>query len=335
MARVGGTKDWVERAGVMGIWEVLKHFSWFKDRFEETLEEIERFEPEVLVLVDYPGFNLRLAEAVKSRSPEIRVLQYVCPQVWAWKQSRIPKMARYLDQVVCLFPFEVEVLAKGGCPGVYLGHPIVDELAEEVVTCKRDARLVGLFPGSRHREVERLFPILIEAARLLRKSNPELRFEVPAISETLAQEMQAMLSPEDRVTIETGTSHQLMQRAGCAVMASGTATLEAAWFGLPYCIVYAMAPLTWSFAKMVVKVDYVGIVNILAGEEVVSEFLQDDLNPEVVAEWVRARLADPESTQALIEKELAVAARLGEGGVHQRVAGEVARLLNDGREDRV
>lgn len=327
MARVGGTTDWVEQAGVMGIWEVVRHYSWFKDRFEETLEEIERFQPDVIVLIDYPGFNLRLAEAVKNRSPKVRILQYVCPQVWAWKQSRIPKMARSLDQVVCLFPFEVDVLARGGCPGVYFGHPIVEELAEKRLDCERDKKLIGLFPGSRHREVERLFPVMIEASRQLRRGDPDLCFEVPAISEKLASEMRAMVQPEDRILIEVGTSHSLMQRAAIAVMASGTATLEAAWFGLPYCVVYAMAPLTWRFAEMVVKVDYAGIVNILAGEEVVPEFLQDDLNAGVVAQWVAARLADPDSTRALVEKELAVAARLGEGAVHQQVAAEVVRLV--------
>lgn len=332
MSQAGGTKDWVEKAGVMGIWEVLKHYSWFKDRFEETLEEIERFQPDVLVLIDYPGFNLRLAEAVKNRFPNIRILQYVCPQVWAWKQGRIPKMAQWLDQVVCLFPFEVEVLQKGGCPGVYFGHPIVEELSEKRLQCERDPQLIGLFPGSRHREVERLFPVMVKAARLLRQENGNLRFEVPAISEVLAQKMEGMIRGDDQITIRVGTSHSLMQRAHCAVMASGTATLEAAWFGLPYCLVYAMAPLTWRFAELVVKVEFAGIVNILAGEEVVPEFLQDELNPEVIAEWVQARLADSESTAALAKKELAVAARLGEGGVHQQVADEVLRLFGEKKE---
>ena len=230
MSEAGGTRDWVEKAGVMGIWDVLKQYSWFKARFQETLAEIEKTQPAVLVLIDYPGFNLRLAKAVRERCPNVKILQYVCPQVWAWKRGRIPKMAKWLDQVVCLFPFEVEVLAEGDCPGVYLGHPIVDELREKKEELVREEGLIGLFPGSRRREVDRLFPILVETSRLLRKERPELKFEVPAISEKLADSMRAMMSEDDEILIKVGSSQNLMQRATCAVMASGTATLEAAWF---------------------------------------------------------------------------------------------------------
>lgn len=329
MAQAGGTKDWVEKAGVMGIWDVLKQYSWFKERFEETLAEIGEWQPEVLVLIDYPGFNLRLAKAVSARFPKLKILQYVCPQVWAWKQGRIPKMAQWLDQVVCLFPFEVEVLAKGGCPGVYLGHPIVEELREKVEAVARDPLLIGLFPGSRSREVDRLFPVMIAAARSLRARSPALRFEVPAISEKLAATMLEMITAEDGIEIRVGSSQSLMQRATCAVMASGTATLEAAWFGLPYCLVYKMAPLTWGVAKMVVKVEHAGIVNILAGREVVPEYLQGACTPETVVSWVETTLRDREAAAALAEQLLEVASKLGEGGVHEKVAAEVVKLLEE------
>lgn len=327
MAQVGETRNWVEKAGVMGVWDVLKQYSWFKKRFHETLAEIEEKKPEILILIDYPGFNLRLAKAVRARFPEVKILQYVCPQVWAWKQSRIPKMAKWLDQVVCLFPFEVEVLAKGGCPGVYLGHPIVDELREKKEEVEREKDLVGLFPGSRRREVDRLFPVLVEASRLLAQRRPELKFEVPAISEKLADSMRAMLSEGDEIEIRVGSSQNLMQRATCAVMASGTATLEAAWFGLPYCLIYKVAPLTWQIAKMVVKVDHIGIVNILAKKELVPEFLQSDLNAERLADWVEESLRNEQKRGELSRDLLDVAAELGDGGVHERVAGEVKNLL--------
>ena len=328
MAEAGGTRDWVEKAGVMGVVEVLKHYSWFKERFHETLAEIAELKPEVLVLIDYPGFNLRLAKAVRARFPEVKILQYVCPQVWAWKQSRIPKMAKWLDQVVCLFPFEVDVLAKGGCPGVYLGHPIVDELREKKDDdLVREENLVGLFPGSREREVDRLFPPMLEASRLLKETRPDLKFEVPAISQKLAELMRTMVSEEDDVVIRVGSSQNLMQRATCAVMTSGTATLEAAWFGLPYCLVYKLAPLTWQVAKLVVKVKYAGIVNILADREVVREFLQNDVEPARLAEWVGGQMDREEARESLRQELLAVATELGDGGVHERVAVAVEELL--------
>ena len=327
MSEAGGTRDWVEKAGVMGIWDVLKQYSWFKARFQETLAEIEKTQPAVLVLIDYPGFNLRLAKAVRERCPNVKILQYVCPQVWAWKRGRIPKMAKWLDQVVCLFPFEVEVLAEGDCPGVYLGHPIVDELREKKEELVREEGLIGLFPGSRRREVDRLFPILVETSRLLRKERPELKFEVPAISEKLADSMRAMMSEDDEILIKVGSSQNLMQRATCAVMASGTATLEAAWFGLPYCVIYKVAPLTWQVAQMVVKVEHIGIANILAGKQLVPEFLQHDLNPTRLAEWVGSQLDNESVREELSQKLLAVASELGDGGVHERVAAAVEELL--------
>lgn len=327
MARVGGTRDWVEKAGVMGVVEVLKHYRWFRARFYETLAEIEKKKPEVLILVDYPGFNLRLAKAVRVRCPETKILQYVCPQVWAWKQNRIPKMAKWLDQVVCLFPFEVDVLAKGGCPGVYLGHPIVDELREKKIAVERESQLVGLFPGSRRREVERLFPIMVETARLLRKEQPELQFEVPAISEPLAELMRNLITEKDGILIQVGSSQSLMQRATCAIMASGTATLEAAWFGLPYCLVYKLAPITWRIAQVVVKIERIGIVNILADREVFPEFLQYDLKPELLAKWITEHLENETKREQLSQELLTITAGLGDGGVHERVAAEVEKLL--------
>ncbi len=331
MAVVGGCGDWVERAGVMGVWDVLKQYSYFRRCFYETLAEIEKFQPQVLLLIDYPGFNLRLAKVVRERFPEIRIVQYVCPQVWAWKQSRIPKMARWLDQVICLFPFEVPILEKRDCPAVYCGHPLVDELEEKRETLTREEGLVGLFPGSRPREVERLFPVMLEAARKLRKKQgKDITFAVPAISDKLAMVMKEQLQEgeEEWLRIEVGTSHRLMQQATCGVMASGTATLEAACFGLPYCLVYRVAPLTWEIAKKVVKVSHIGIVNILAEREVVTEFLQGDLNSEALFTWLEEFLENRDKRDALSESVLSIASQLGEGGAHVRVAQEVQRQFN-------
>ena len=154
------------------------------------------------------------------------------------------------------------------------------------------------------------------------------------MSEKLALHMREMASGEEGIIITVGSSQSLMQRAECAVMASGTATLEAAWFGLPYCLVYKMAPLTWRVAQAVVKVDYAGIVNILAGEEIVKELLQDECSPKTVTQWVEGALSDSTATSALSEKLLAIAAKLGEGGVHERVAGEVMKLLEEEKTKR-
>jgi lipid-A-disaccharide synthase len=326
-----GLRDWVEDAAVMGVWEVLKRYGWFKQRFAEMLDEVRVFLPDVLVLIDYPGFNLRFAEAVRRESPETRLVYYVSPQVWAWHKGRIPKMARLLDEMLCLFPFEQPIFEEAGLKTTFVGHPLVDELEEnKLMESQRELSLVGLFPGSREREIARLFPMMIETARQLRAWRGDLRFEVPAASAKLAGQIRGMLAEagaDGWITVHTGGSHALMQRAGSAVIASGTATLEAAYYGLPYCLVYRVAPLTYMAAKILVKIKHIGIVNILAGEEVVKEFVQADAEPLAVSRELRELIESPERRAALQTRLAETSAKLGGTGVHARVAAAVAGWL--------
>ena len=176
------------------------------------------------------------------------------------------------------------VVRWAGLRTVFTGHPLVDELAEKKEDVERSENLVGLFPGSREREVVRLFPVMVETARRIHSHYPEVQFEASAASAKLAGKMQEIITraklPESMlIQLETGNSHSLMQRATCGVVASGTATLEAAAFGLPYCLVYKVAWPTYVLGKMLVKVEHIGLVNILAGERVVEELIQADADP--------------------------------------------------------
>lgn len=337
MAAVAGAGlvDWVEDAAVMGVWEVLKRYGWFKERFSRMLGELREFRPDVLLLIDYPGFNLRFAEAVRRESPETRIVYYVSPQVWAWNKGRIPKMVRLLDEMLCLFPFEQPIFENAGLKTTFVGHPIVDELeVKRIAGVVRDESLVGLFPGSREREIARLFPLMIESALRLRSWRADLRFEVPAASSKLAAQIRGQITAAgagEWIVVKTGESHSLMQRAGCAVIASGTATLEAAYFGLPYCLVYRVAPLTYIMAKLLVKIRYIGIVNILAGEEVVKEFVQGRAEASAVANELRGFIESPAKRSALQARLAETAARLGGLGAHERAAAAVARWLMEAR----
>ncbi len=328
-----GLRDWVEDAAVMGVWEVLKRYGWFKQRFAEMLEELRVFRPDVLLLVDYPGFNLRFAEAVKRESPETRLVYYISPQVWAWHKGRIPKMARLLDEMLCLFPFEQPLFQSAGLKTTFVGHPLVDELEEKRLPgARRDELLVGLFPGSREREVARLFPMMVETAKRLKAWRGDLKFEVPAATVKLAAQIRELLVAADAsawITVTTGESHALMQRACCAVIASGTATLEAACYGLPYCLVYRVAPLTYAAAKALVKIKHIGIVNILAGREVIEEFIQADAEPAAVSRSLKGFLESPEKRDALREQLAETASKLGGSGAHERAATAVADWLID------
>jgi len=334
MAAVGGKGvcDWVEDAAVMGVWEVLKRYGWFKQRFGEMLEELKAYQPDVLLLIDYPGFNLRFAEAVRRESPQTKIVYYVSPQVWAWNKGRIPKMVRLLDQMICLFPFEVPIFANAGLRSVFAGHPLVDELQEKRLHgAVRSEKLVGLFPGSREREVTRLLPMMIGTAKLLREWRNDLLFEIPAASEKLALQIRVMLiaaGAEEWIRVDTGSSQSLMQRACCGVIASGTATLEAAFYGLPYCLVYRVAPLTYLMAKLLVKIKFIGIVNILAGEEVVREFIQGAAVPEKVSVPLRDFLESPQAREAFQVRLAAVTSRLGDSGAHERIAAVVAEWFD-------
>lgn len=326
----GGIRDWVEDAAVMGLWEVLKRYGWFKERMAETIEEIKRLQPKVLVLIDYPGFNLRLADAIRTACPQTKIIDYISPQVWAWNKGRIPKMARILDEMLCLFPFEKPIFEQAGLKTTFVGHPLVDELEEERIHVPREENLVGLFPGSREREVARLFPMMLETAKRLGTDRPQLCFEAPGASPKLAATMQVMVAQagmQDRILVTQGGSHALMQRATCAVIASGTATLEAAYFGLPYCLVYKIAWPTYVMARLLVKLKFIGLVNILADEKVVEEYIQDQAEPASVSHALAWFLDHPLEREKTTERMLATAAKLGGQGAHRRAAERVAAYV--------
>jgi lipid-A-disaccharide synthase len=313
-----GLRDWVEDAAVMGIWEVLKRYGWFKERFAEMLAELKTFQPDVLLLIDYPGFNLRFADAVKRECPKTRIIYYISPKVWAWNKRRIPVMAKLLDEVLCLFPFEPPIFHQAGLKAAFVGNPLVDEL------------LVGLFPGSREREIARLFPMMIKTAQRLKSWRSDLKFEVPAASAKLATQIHALLleaGVEGLIEVTSGGSHSLMQRACCAVIASGTATLEATYYGLPYCLVYRLAPLSYMAARIVVKIEYVGLANILAGEGVVDELIQHKAEPVAVSAVLQEFLASPDKRAALRQRFAEISSKLGGRGAHERAAQAVASWL--------
>jgi len=327
-------RDWIERAAVMGVVEVLKHYPWFKKQFKSMLAEIQEIKPDALILIDYPGFNLRMAKAVKALLPDTKIIYYISPQVWAWNKGRIPKMAAILDKMLCVLPFEKPLYEDSGLSTSFVGHPIVDELVENKIDVERDENLIGLFPGSREREVAKLFPVMVEAARRMHNDNENLRFQAPAANQKLAEQMKKIIAKNklrgDYITVISrvnGGSHRLMQSAHCGVIASGTATLEAAWYGLPYCLVYKIALPTYLLGKMLVKIEHIGLVNILAGKKVVDEFIQGEADPIHIKEALEKFISDSEYT-ALVKSEMAKAVSLlGEPGCHVRAAKEVVAML--------
>jgi len=321
-ALAGAVHDWIGRAAVLGIIDVVKNYGYFRRQFAIALDEIAREKPDAVVLIDYPGFNLRLAAALRKAGSKAKVIDYISPQVWAWNSGRIPKMARILDLMICIFPFEKPLYEKSGLKTVFVGHPMLDSLARERIEGAREENLLALLPGSREREVKKIYPVMLEAAALLRRSRPGLRVEASAASPEMVGLMEEIGRGHPGVRCEIGvrTAHELMQRATAGMVASGTATLEAAYFGLPFALLYKAAWLTFVIGRRLVRVKWLGMPNILAGREVAREFLQEDAHPEPIAAEVGRLLDDPAAREAFRESMRPVIASLGEPGASDRAA---------------
>ncbi|MDZ4287692.1 MAG: lipid-A-disaccharide synthase [Prosthecobacter sp.] len=327
-----GIDDWVETAGVVGLWEVLKMYGYFKRRFNGVVSHVLSTRPDAVILVDYPGFNLRIAKALRRGGYRGKLIYYISPQVWAWKKGRVKVMAKVLDLMICIFPFEKEFYEKSGLRTEFAGHPMVDRVVSLRRNWEREPGLVGWFPGSRLNEVKRLFPVMLEAALAIRMQFPQVRFAVSAANESLAGQMRLMADragmPEAKMWIEVGTVYDLMQRAEVGAVASGTATLEAACFGLPYALVYKVNQVTYAVAKAVVRIKLIGMINVLAQEEVVHELVQAGLTSDTLAAEMVDLLAN-ERRRAVLQQELAaVVATLGQGGAYRRAAAVVQGCLN-------
>jgi lipid-A-disaccharide synthase len=318
-----GINNWIDAAAVVGLWEVVRRYSYFRKQFHETLREIEAARPDAIVFIDYPGFNLRLARTLRARAPGTKIIYYISPQVWAWNRGRITLMARYLDLMLCIFPFEAGLYNASGLRTIFVGHPMIENLAQRRTGEPRDPNLVGLFPGSRSREVNKIFPVMLKAAAGILKQRPESRFEVAAASEPLARairQMSGSASLGERLRIVTADSSGTMQRASAGMVASGTATLESAYFRMPFVLVYKVSWPTYLAARLVIRTRFLGMPNVLADREIVPEFLQHEARPKAIAASTLKLLNDPATRQQMVKEFDAVIEELGESGASEKAA---------------
>ena len=332
MQQVAGAqfKNWIGEAAVLGLWEVLRKYGYFREQFRQTLSEIQESKPDAVVLIDYPGFNLRLARALRRQSHSEKTIYYISPQVWAWNRRRIKKMARFIDLVLCIFPFETDLYAASGLRAVFVGHPMIERLETQKIDNRRDSNLIGLFPGSRSREVRKIFPVMIEAVRRLLQLNPTLRFQVAAASEELACEMGEQLADRQAIEITVGQTATIMQRAFVGMVASGSATLEAAYYGMPFVLIYKVAWPTYVAARLVVNVDFLGMPNLLAAKEVAPEFIQHEAKPDAIAKAVRLLMEESPARDRMISDFDAIISKLGGTGASERSAQAILEELQTG-----
>jgi lipid-A-disaccharide synthase len=318
-------QDWIHEAAVVGLWDVLMKYPYFKKKFDELTAEIFKINPGIVIFVDYPGFNLRLASNLRKKGFKGKLIYYISPQVWAWNRGRIPKMAKILDLMLCLFPFEKTLYDASGLETVVVGHPMLDELAKKKWDQPRDPTLIALLPGSRLREVKRIFPPMLEAAQILSDQNPKLHFAAGAANERLASLMRELadkagFSATKEISIEVHRSSELMQRASVGMVASGTATMEATYFRFPFVLVYAVSWLTYIPGRLLIKVDYLGMPNLLGGKPIVPEYIQQDATGPKIAEGVWRLISDSTKQKEMIAEMNAVIESLGSAGAAKRAA---------------
>jgi lipid-A-disaccharide synthase len=240
-------------------------------------------------------------------------------------------MARWLDLMLCIFPFEAELYNASGLRTIFVGHPMIERLRTQKIEAPRDPNLIALLPGSRPREIRKIFPVVLETVSELVRTKPGLRFDVVASSAELAQEMQRMLDSWEKngqqIGIKTGSAAQIMQRAFAGIIASGTATQEAAYYRLPFVLVYKISWLTYLAAQAVVKVDYLGMPNVMANKEIVPEFIQHEANPRRIANALLQLIDEPAARNAMILAFDEIIASLGKEGASERAARAIAEEL--------
>jgi len=324
-------RNWIDAAAIVGLWEVVKHYGYFRKQFAEALEEIATTKPDAVVLIDYPGFNLRIARTLHRRTPDPKIIYYISPQVWAWNRGRIAHMARYLDLMLCIFPFEAELYNASGLRTIFVGHPMIENLAKRRTGEMRDPDLIGLFPGSRSREVKNILPVLLETVREIVARRPATRFEIAAASNARAREIENLLrgfALRDRVRVVTADSSGTMQRAFTGIVASGTATLESAFFRMPFVVVYKVSWPTYLAGRLMIRTRFVGMPNVLADREIVPEFLQHEARPKAIAESVLELMKDSPRRAQMIADFDTIIARLGETGASEKAARAILSELN-------
>ena len=380
---------------IMGFTEVVKHFLPIRRLFLDTVKHLRESMPDAVILIDYPGFNIRLAKEVHQLG--IPVIYYVSPQVWAWKKKRLHTLAKYVSLMLVIFPFEESLYTNVGLKCVFVGHPLLDYIPAGDI---RSANLpigsfsIGLLPGSRAQEIERLLPPMLKIAHGIQTQHPQAQFVVPCVNEARATQIKAIIEGEGACPIlspplkgdlggcflETTTSthaedqppclhplsagegsrsengssssaaqsasstesavsspltieitlnntYDLLRDARFCLVASGTATLETALHGVPFVILYKVSPVTYQLARLVVDIEFIGIVNILAGRGVVPEYIQHAADPGAILPQALDLIADTPARAQMIADLAAIRGLLGSGGASDRAAATILEFL--------
>jgi lipid-A-disaccharide synthase len=321
---------------VVGFIEILKNYSRFKKIFDATLAEVDARKPAAAILVDYPGFNLRLARELKKRG--IKVIYFISPQVWAWGRERLRFIRQNVDLMLVLFRFE-EILYKDGRFNVkFVGHPLLDIVRPtltrdqmlEKIGFKKEFKTIALLPGSREREIKNLLPAMLEAGQKIYRRDPKTQFIVcraGGMPRQIFKDIIEKIKIDFPYTVVDDDTYNGVNAADIAVVCSGTATLETAILNRPMVIVYKVSFLTWLLAKLCIKIPFIGLVNVVAGQKIVPELLQFDATPGKIAATAMNLLEDKKRLETIHAELYALKNTLGIPGALGRAAEEITKFL--------
>jgi len=315
----------IRETSFMGFVEVVRHLPFIYKLWKKTLRHIDQSKPDLVVLIDYPGFNLRLAKAVTKRN--IPVIYYISPQVWAWHQSRVKKIKKYTRIVLCILPFEEDWLKNHGVNAHFVGHPLIDQVAKiqtinpvsESIKPVNATPYIGLFPGSRRQEIQRHLPVMLETVHRLKENYPALHVAVsiaPDIDITAYKKQQN----SEWIHWLKNRNHRIMQSANLLIMSSGTATLEASLFLTPLIVIYRLSPISYLMGKMLVKVPFISLANLIANRKGITELIQHEANPDNIVHEANILLSDSEYRAQMIQFLKEVNQQLGKPGTSNRTA---------------
>lgn len=317
----------INNLGFIGVGEILRKIPFFFRLRTQLLQVMQEEKPDVLVCIDYPGFNMRLIE--KARAAGIRVVYYILPTIWAWHKSRGKVIAEHTDLAISLFPFEAKLYEELGARVAYAGHPLLDVVHPELTKDEAlqafglDAakQTILLMPGSRLQEVRGLLPVMLAAVKEIMAQRDGVQFLIPRAS-TIDESVLQELIPADleNVHVASGHVYDMMNISTAAVAASGTATLETALMGLPTLLIYRVSSLTYWLSKILVHIQSIGLPNIIMGHRIMPELWQDEVTPEAIAADMVTLLTDKQAWQERHEAMLSVRKEMGEPGAVRRTA---------------
>lgn len=325
----------ISNLALVGLTEVIKNIFTVKSAYSKILSKIDSEKPDLAILVDYPGFNLRLAKELHKRS--IPVAYYISPQVWAWGRDRIKIIKKCVKRVLVFFKFEEELYKTYDVDAEFVGHPLLDVVkitSTKNETCSKygidkDARLIALLPGSRELEVKALLPIMTEAARIIKSKIQNAQFIIlkhPDLPDNLYRNI--IKDHALDIKMAEGDVYNVVGASSFAMVASGTTTLETALIGTPFLITYKASLITYLLYKIVADIKFIGLVNIIAGHRIVPELLQFDATPQNLSGKAIGLITDKESRKTMLDEFAKIRSSLGSPGASKRAAGVIIKMLS-------